>query len=411
MLSPSELTTLYNIISDETKSFEFISNTFQKTYSKSEQFKVGVTLWLLIRDNLLNLSQRLSSFYILYDMYRNEKLQSIPFLPIVLQSLNDSKNKIEQQFLIDFIEKKIEYSKTPINTFIEDSEKNTNNINIPDLNEYWNNYKNQTEKINKSINDWMRPIIYDNKENKSNNNNFNLNQLTPHEVSMNYFEPNYMSYYPNSNSEYPFYEEEPLWIIPTLKHDFIYDFNDLNLNKDKESISSILFKPFNNKQITNSENDYLMKILESNPNILNDIHFTSDKFMQLIEKNDTFAINIFLKISNSNIFQEYLQAFLKNKFTQNSMKVISTIITSTSLPKIFINSYIKHIIENFKEENKIDEKTKLGRYIAYFINKLLDNNYLNVNDIPKEIEALYSINIEDIASLNKKIIELNQNNK
>ena len=136
MLSPSELTTLYNIISDETKSFEFISNTFQKTYSKSEQFKVGITLWFLIKDNLLNLSQRLSSFYILYDMYRNEKLQSIPFLPIVLQSLNDSKNKIEQQFLIDFIEKKIEYSKTPINTFIEDNEKNTNNINIPDLNEY-----------------------------------------------------------------------------------------------------------------------------------------------------------------------------------------------------------------------------------------------------------------------------------
>ena len=118
MLSPSELTTLYNIISDETKSFEFVSNIFQKTYSKSEQFKVGVTLWFLIKDNLLNLSQRLSSFYILYDMYRNEKLQSFPFLPIVLQSLNDSKNKIEQQFLIDFIEKKIEYSKTPINTFI-----------------------------------------------------------------------------------------------------------------------------------------------------------------------------------------------------------------------------------------------------------------------------------------------------
>ena len=405
MLSPSELTTLYNIISDDTKSFEIISNTFQKTYSKSEQFKVGVTLWFLIKDNLLNLSQRLSSFYILYDMYKNEKLQSIPFIPIVLQTLNESKNKIEQQFLIDFIQNKIEYSKTPINIYIEDNEKNQNII-IPDLEEYWNNYKNQTEKINKSINDWMRPIIYDNKENKSNNNNFNLNQLTPVEVSMKYFEPNYMSYYPNTN--YTFYDDEPLWIIPTLKHDFIYDFN---LTKEKDSISSILFKPFNNKQINNSENDYIMKILESNPNILNDIHFTSDKFMQLIEKNDTFAINIFLKISNSNLFQEYLQAFLNNKFTQNSMKVISKIINSISLPKIFINSYIKHIIENFNEENKIDEKTKLGRYIAYFINKLLDNNYLNVNDIPKEIEALYSINIEDIASLNKKIIEVNQNNK
>ena len=83
---------------------------------------------------------------------------------------------------------------------------------------------------------------------------------------------------------------------------------------------------------------------------------------------------------------------------------------SITLPKVFINSYIKHIVDNFKEENKNDEKIKLGRYIAYFINKLLDNNIIKVNDIPKEIEYLYSINMEELASLNKKIIELNKNN-
>ena len=404
MLSQSELTTLYNIISDETKSFELISETFQKTYSKSEQFKIGITLWFLIKDNLLNLSQRLSSFYILYDMYKNEKLQSIPFIPIVLQTLNETKNKIEQKFLTDFIENKIEYSKTQINTYIEDIEKNIN-INIPNLEDYWKNYKNQTEKINKIINDWMRPIIYEKKENK-NNKLYNLNQLTPIEVSMNYFEPNYMSFYPTIN--YPFYEDEPLWIIPTLKHNFIYDFY---LTKEKDSISNILFKPFNNQIINQNEIDFIMNILNDNPNILSEINFNSEKFMLLIEKNDSFAFNILLKISNTNLFQDYLKAFLTVKFTENSMKVISKIITNISLTKSFINSYIIHIIENFKEENKIDEKNKLGRYIVHFINKLLDDNFINVNDIPKEIENLYSINTEEMALLNKKIIELNQNNK
>ena len=404
MLSQSELTTLYNIISDETKSFELISETFQKTYSKSEQFKIGITLWFLIKDNLLNLSQRLSSFYILYDMYRNEKLQSIPFIPIVLQTLNETKNKIEQKFLTDFIENKIEYSKTQINTYIEDTEKNIN-INIPNLEDYWKNYKNQTEKINKIINDWMRPIIYEKKENK-NNKLYNLNQLTPIEVSMNYFEPNYMSFYPNIN--YPFYEDEPLWIIPSLKHNFIYDFY---LTKEKDSISNILFKPFNNQIINQKEIDFIMNILNDNPNILSEINFNSEKFMLLIEKNDSFAFNILLKISNTNLFQDYLKAFLTVKFTENSMKVISKIITNISLTKSFINSYIIHIIENFKEENKIDEKNKLGRYIVHFINKLLDENFIKVNDIPKEIENLYSINTEEMALLNKKIIELNQNNK
>lgn len=52
MLSPNELSSLYNIISDEHKTFEVIAANFQKTFSKSDQFKVGVTLWFLLKDNV-----------------------------------------------------------------------------------------------------------------------------------------------------------------------------------------------------------------------------------------------------------------------------------------------------------------------------------------------------------------------
>jgi hypothetical protein len=52
MLSPNELNLLYNIISDENKTFEVIASNFQKSFSKSEQFKVGVTLWFLLKDNV-----------------------------------------------------------------------------------------------------------------------------------------------------------------------------------------------------------------------------------------------------------------------------------------------------------------------------------------------------------------------
>lgn len=43
---------LYNVISDESKTFEIIATDFQKSFSKSDQFKVGVTLWFLIKDNV-----------------------------------------------------------------------------------------------------------------------------------------------------------------------------------------------------------------------------------------------------------------------------------------------------------------------------------------------------------------------
>ena len=92
MLSLSELTSLYNIISDEEKTLQNISDIFQKTYSKSEQFKLGITLWYLIKDNLLNLPQRISSFFILYDMYQLDKTNTISFIPIILESLKNSKH-------------------------------------------------------------------------------------------------------------------------------------------------------------------------------------------------------------------------------------------------------------------------------------------------------------------------------
>jgi hypothetical protein len=53
MLSTNELNLLYNVISDENKTFENIATFFQKSFTKSDQFKVGVTLWFLLKDNVI----------------------------------------------------------------------------------------------------------------------------------------------------------------------------------------------------------------------------------------------------------------------------------------------------------------------------------------------------------------------
>ncbi len=53
MLSPNELGLLYSILSDETRTFEVIAANFQKSFPKTDQFKVGVTLWFLLKDNVI----------------------------------------------------------------------------------------------------------------------------------------------------------------------------------------------------------------------------------------------------------------------------------------------------------------------------------------------------------------------
>ena len=99
--------------------------------------------------------------------------------------------------------------------------------------------------------------------------------------------------------------------------------------------------------------------------------------------------------------------FLKNDPTENSIKVLSKIITKLSIPKSFINNYIKNIISFFIKENNVNEKIKRGKFIAIFINKLIENNILTKNDeIPNEINFLFEINNEEINNLKMKFIEL-----
>ncbi len=88
------------------------------------------------------------------------------------------------------------------------------------------------------------------------------------------------------------------------------------------------------------------------------------------------------------------------------MKVLSKIINKISIPKSFTNNYIKNAISFYEKEANKNEKIKKAKFIAHFINKLIDNNYMTKNDeIPNQINCLFEIDNEEINNLKKKIIE------
>ena len=99
--------------------------------------------------------------------------------------------------------------------------------------------------------------------------------------------------------------------------------------------------------------------------------------------------------------------FLTYNPTERSIKVLSQIIINISVPKSFINNYIKNAITFYLKEANLNEKIKRGKFIAIFINKLIENNILDKNDeIPNEINYLFEINNEEINNLKMKFIEL-----
>ena len=242
MLSTNELSNLYKIISDENQTFESIAQLFNETFKESDQLKIAISLCILIKDNLLNLTQRIISYYILYIMKKNFNFEISPFLPIILESIQKSNGRNEQNFLFDFLNNKINYINCSIKVYIQE---NTNKINnnqiLPYLQMIYQKYQNEKSLIgnnsSQKMNNFIRYILYDRKKsdvkNIDNHKNISLETyLDPDkELTLKYFEPNLMSFCPGINNK-KFVENEPRWIMPQLKHNFIWENEGENNEKN-----------------------------------------------------------------------------------------------------------------------------------------------------------------------------------
>ena len=233
MLNENELSLLYKIISNKNQTFEEISKIFKTRFSKDSQIKAGASLIILLEDNLLNINQKIISYYILYIISKREEMETSPYLPFILEWLRKSSEKIEQNFLIDFLCRQINYLNLTIDRYIKDNTKEQR-LNTTQIQMQWDKYykeilRKNNIKINKD--DKNRPVLYDRKnidiKNIDNYPNINLlgninnkNEINDINLNLNYYKTNFMSIYPVNNS---FLSTEPIWILPPLKHNFIWE--------------------------------------------------------------------------------------------------------------------------------------------------------------------------------------------
>ena len=228
MLSQDNLSLLYKLISDEKQTFEAISEKFNFFFDKDLKDKAVATLSILLEDNLLNLHQRIISYFILYDISKEEQTETNPFLSIILKRLEKSTNKNEQNFLIDYLCKKINYSDLSVDKYLNNNSKEQR-INTIQIQMQWEKYYKAILKqnnININNNNKMRPVIYDRKNlDIKNIDNHPNNDMTKYinnniEINLNSCKTNYMSYYPVNNC---FLMKEPIWLLPSLNHKFLWE--------------------------------------------------------------------------------------------------------------------------------------------------------------------------------------------
>ena len=228
MLSQNDLSLLYKIISDKKQTFKNVSKIFNNNFNKDLKIKAATSLLILLEDNLLSTHQKIISYFILYDISKNEKTDTNPFLSVILKGLRNSNDKCEQNFLLDFLLNQIDYLDLTIDKYLKDSKNQR--INTTQIQMQWDKYYKEILKqknININIDDKTRPVIYQNKNNdfKNINNGSNIGLLdnynnNKNEINLNFVKTNFMSYYPVDKK---FLLAEPIWINPFLKHNVIWE--------------------------------------------------------------------------------------------------------------------------------------------------------------------------------------------
>ncbi|RMX67450.1 hypothetical protein KXD40_007902 [Peronospora effusa] len=103
MLEIRELRPLLAILNEDDKPLEQVASMFLHTFTKSDHFKVGCTICILLEDNLLTSSQRIVSFAILSEVYRIEGTTTNPFLPVFLDALEKGSDLCEKKLIVHLL--------------------------------------------------------------------------------------------------------------------------------------------------------------------------------------------------------------------------------------------------------------------------------------------------------------------
>ena len=228
MMPQKELSKLYSFLSNDNQTFEQISKSFNEEFDIESRIKALNVIIILLKDNMLNLRQRIISYFILYDTSQKGKIETNPFLFIILDRLENSNDKKEQNFLIDFLYKKINYLNMTINQYLNEENREMR-INLTQVKMQWDKYYQEflnQNNININSKDKIKTTIYNrtNKEIKNIFNSSNVNVFSNVNsvdyFNFNYFKTDYMSYRPVNNN---FVCSEPIILLPHLNHNFIWE--------------------------------------------------------------------------------------------------------------------------------------------------------------------------------------------
>jgi len=396
-----------NLQEDE-KPLELAAKNFHHLVAKCDHFKVGCAICMLLQDNLLTPAQRIVSFSILCDLYRNESNGTNPFLPVFLEALEKGTDPCEKQFLVHLLcspPSNRDFQRKSAKTIIAEYKAKPQQIepDVPDLATLRKLYLERTPPVPDTRGVGVRPVISDpqvpltesaaasgvQKKSEPPALALSLEEMCLHDgpgggsLSFLSLEPEFVRPLPPMLDVG---ESEVIWLNPTYAPALVWD---MSLGEDTSrgaEVRELMNKAFRGPLVPSQQQQVLAE-LEADPKMVYHCGLSPQKLPDLVENNPMIAIECLLKLMSSSQITEYLSALVNMDMSLHSMEVVNRLTTAVDLPTEFIHLYISNCIsscENIKDKYM---QNRLVRLVCVFLQSLIRNKIINVQDLFIEVQA------------------------
>eukprot|EP00735_Rhodelphis_limneticus_P014011 TRINITY_DN7989_c0_g1::TRINITY_DN7989_c0_g1_i1::g.15482::m.15482 TRINITY_DN7989_c0_g1::TRINITY_DN7989_c0_g1_i1::g.15482 ORF type:complete len:400 (-),score=12.95,sp/Q9UKZ1/CNO11_HUMAN/48.21/1e-113,DUF2363/PF10155.4/8.1e-50 TRINITY_DN7989_c0_g1_i1:176-1375(-) len=377
MLSTKDFSSLLALLQEEEKPLEVIASVFHRNFLKPDHFKVGCCLTVLLEDPVvLQDVQRLIAIYLLYDLYPT----SSPFKGFLLE-LQEKARPWEQSFIRrTFSDSLKDLPKRKPKDVLE-SLKELPIPNEPDKAAIWREFREYPTFGNPLREGGLSPIVVlpNASESPSDVHSFLPEPLWSFESQMIRPVPPVLE--PR--------DDELIWLSPDFPHEVVWDSQMCSESSYGQEIREIMAKA-GKGPLNTAQQQQVIHSLEQDPKLVFHCGLTPKKLPDLVENNPMIAIEVLLKLMSSHQISEYFTVLVGMEMSLHSMEVVNRLTTAMELPTEFVHLYISNCITSCENMEDKFMQTRLVRLVCVFLQSLIRNKIINVNnaqDLFCEVQA------------------------